>query len=255
MESHLLQRSASLVRTAAQKTAEDILKEKTATLTTLMAHVLPSLMASILSAFSTQFALACLRAITNEQESKRLLQQIDKLVTAPLQTGLVQLRTALALETNPDEETVDQRNYRATRYSDALRKLDEALVLAKDDEEQACIHLYRAIASTRIPGGEKEAQLHAAEFATSCEAMAASLILRASEEEQAAKRNATRAAEIAVDRGMGGGGGAVGWSMAEDKIKKSQLEYTARSQAQNAIAMKIRADEVLECSRFLSAVI
>jgi hypothetical protein len=88
-----------------------------------------------------------------------------------------------------------------------------------------------------------------------CEALAASLILKASEEEAAAKRNTARAAGIVVDRGLGGGGGAVGWSMAEDKIKKSQLEYTARAQGQNAAAMKARADELGECSKFLIAVI
>ena len=52
MEKELLRRSASMVREAALKTAEDVLKEKTINVATLMAKVMSPLAASVLSTFS-----------------------------------------------------------------------------------------------------------------------------------------------------------------------------------------------------------
>jgi hypothetical protein len=254
MRKDIVERAAGIVRESALKTTEEILKARTETLTDLMKRVMPGLAASLLSTFSAQFALACLAALADKHRNERILEQLDKLVSAPLQTGLLQLRMAIELETNAPESP-DEKNHRNSRYQDALRKLDEALTLAKDDEQKATIHLMRAIASSRITGAHKEAKLHAVAFASVCESLAANSDLSASSQDASADRNEKLAAAIPFDGGMGGGGGAVGWSMAADKIKKRQLEYMARSERQGAGGFRERSRDLREASEFLLSVV
>jgi hypothetical protein len=254
MEKDLLRRSATMVREAALKTAEDVLKEKGTNLATLVARVMSPVAASLLTAFSAQFALLCLQALTNERRSEEMLQHLSKLVAGPLNTGLLQLRTALVLEVNADQETPEQKSHKNSRYRDALRSFDEALALAQD-EEKAALHLCRAFVSTRIPGAEMEARLHVSEFAAACEDLAEALIRKASAEDAAASRIEASTTKIAVDRGMGGGGGLVGMSMAADKLKKSQLESTARTQRATAESLRIQAKELKETSVLVSSLL
>jgi hypothetical protein len=247
MEQDLIRRSATMVREAALKTAEDVLKEKSTNVANLLVRVMSPLAASLLSAFSAQFAIICLRALTNEHQSEKTLKQVNKLVAAPLNTGLVQLRTALMLEVDASQENREQETHKISRYRDALRSFDEALALAQD-EEKAAVHLYRAFVSTRIPGAETEARLHGSEFATACENLSEALIQKASAEDYAANRSESSAAKIVVERGMGGGGGLVGMSMAADKLKKSQLDSSARTHKVAAENLRSEAQELTECS-------
>ena len=203
----ILERTACMVRDSALKTVEEILKAKTETLTALMKRVMPGLAATLLSTFSAQFGLVCLGALVDKHQNARILEQLDKLVAAPLQTGLLQLRMALDLETHSGQESLEEKNHRNCRYQDALRKLDEALALAKNEEEKATIHLMRAIAWSRITGAHKEARLHAVAFASVCESLAEKSLQGASSQELSAARNERSAAAIPFDGGMGGGGG------------------------------------------------
>jgi len=59
---------------------------------------------------------------------------------------------------------------------------------------------------------------------------------------------------IPFDGGMGGGG-AVGWSMAADKLKKHRVEYTARTERQDAARFRTKARELREASAFLLSVV
>lgn len=255
MSGDVLESTAAMVRDAAMKTAEEILKEKTKDIADLIARVIPQLAASVLSQFSAQFAIVCLRALADNHQNEKILQQLNKLVAAPLQTGLLQLRTAIDLEARLGQESMDEQKHRISRYQDALRKLDEALSLAKDDEEKAAIHLMRAVASTRITGAQKEARLHALEYGIACEKLAAEAVIKASSEEKSADRNERSAGKIAVDGGMGAGGGAVGWSESADKLKKKQFEYMARTDRHKAVNLRKQALHLKESSAVLLAMV
>jgi len=255
MEKEIVKRSAEMVRKAAMNAAEEVLKDQSKDLTGLLAKHLPTLAAAALSTFSVQFVLLCLKTIADEEKSKLILQQVNRLVEAPLKTGLEELRTALALEEYFDYESEDQASHRISRYRDSLRKLDEALALAKDDQEKAAIHLFRALASARIPGAEIETRIHGLEFVNSCKSLANNLIVEATRQEEEAKKNEDRASKIVVDGGMGGGGGLVGWSMAEDKLKKRTLENAALTQRQSASRLRAQADTLCESSAVISALL
>ena len=204
MENDLVQRSSALLREAALKAAEDVAKEKGKDLSVLLTRFVSPVAASFLGTFSTQVVLLCLQALTNEHKSERILKHLNKLVVGPLNTGFLQLKTGLALEADAHQDTPEQTIHRISRYRDALCSFDEALGLADEDERPA-IHLYRAFVSTKIPGAEKEARSHFSEFAAACRGLARDLIQKSEIEDAAATRLESSAAEIAADRGMGGG--------------------------------------------------
>jgi hypothetical protein len=248
MEKEIVKRSAEMVRKAAMNAAEEVLKDQSKDLTGLLANHLPTLAATALGSFSVQFVVLCLRAIADEEKSKLILQQVNRLVEAPLKTGLEELRTALALEKYFDQESEDQTSHRISRYRDSLRKLDEALVLAKDDQEKAAVHLFRALASARIPGAEIEARLHASAFVSTCETLANRLIVEATAQEQKAKKNEERAANI-VDQGRSR---RLEYS---SRLNKRTLENTALTQRQSASALRREADSLRESSAVISALV
>ena len=96
---------------------------------------------------------------------------------------------------------------------------------------------------------------HAVAFASVCESLAEKSLLGASSQELSAARNERSAVAIPFDGGMGGGGGAVGWSMAADKLKKHRVEYTARTERQDADRFRTKARELREASAFLLSVV
>jgi hypothetical protein len=141
-------------------------------------------------------------------QSAKMLKVLQKLVAGPLNTGLLQLRTALSLESNKAGETREQSHHKISRYRDALRSFDKALAVA-DENEKPTIHLYRAFVSTKIPGAENEARVHGLEFGAACKDLAQALIRKASIEEADAAIRDSVAARIVVDHGAGGA--AVVW--------------------------------------------
>ena len=86
MENKIIHRSADMVPKAALKAAEELLKDHSKDLTALLARQIPALAAAALSAFSIQFIVLCLTAITAEEKSNLILEQVNRSVEPPLKT-------------------------------------------------------------------------------------------------------------------------------------------------------------------------
>jgi len=250
----LLTRSSKMIGDAALKTAEEILKEKQKDLTVVIALALSPAFASVISAFSVQFVLTCLQTLSNCHKSDEILKCVSKLIAIPLSTGLIQLRTAVSLENTSTPESHEQREHRISRYRDALCSLDQALSLA-EDSEKAAIHLYRAFVSTKIPGADREARMHASEFKATCIDLEKKLSQDAAKEETQARKDEFSATQITVETGVGGGGGLASMSISTDRLRKAQFEATARSHMNEAKALKAQVQELEQSTILLDSLL
>jgi hypothetical protein len=210
-----------------------------------LSHLLKAVLPGISSLLAANFVLEAVGQILGSLIAKDHIAEVQKslstLLASPMRTGIDQLRIALQISTTTPK-TDAEREYISDRFRDALRNFDQALVLSSD-LEKGPIHLYRAMASIRIPGGEQEAAIHLKRFSESCISRAESLERNADLEESTAARSVQEAASIQVVRSRAGGG-LVGMDESAPLLKKRVLERSARKHNQKALDFRHKAQRL-----------
>jgi hypothetical protein len=210
-----------------------------------LSHLLRAVLPGISSILAANFVLEAVGRILTSLVSKEQLSEVQRslntLLASPMRTGIDQLRIALQISAAVSK-TDAEKEYIADRFRDALRSFDQALSQSSD-LEKGPIHLYRAMASLRIPGGEPEATIHLKRFAESCITRAEFLERKADLQEFMAADSNKKAAAIQVVRSRGGGG-LIGMDETAPLLTKRVLEKSARKHAQKALEFRHKAQSL-----------
>lgn len=247
----LIERSAHLVEEAFLEAATETLSNKKATLEHLLTSVLPGLSAVLAGNLVMHLVNHVLHALIAQKHSSDIQRNLKKLIANPMRTGIDQLRIAMELERDSPTKGAEEATYRFERYKDALRSFDKALANASDDEKIP-IHLYRAMASERIPGGAREARIHLSRFQEGCQLRANAFGLKADEETKLAVLIRREAEAINLSRSYRGtGGGLVGMSEAVNANRKTELQLQTRKRELKAEELRAKSQHFKNCARVM----
>jgi len=152
--------ASSALRSSFVEAADVVLEEGKSALMGLAAASIVPLLAKSSASFLAAFALACLKAFTDSDESQRIIRKrLELICSEPLLTGLEQLRTADASLVVSQE----QEHFRRTTYRAALENFQRAHSFAAPTDKPY-IWVLRAATALRIEGGEPEAELMLIQF-------------------------------------------------------------------------------------------
>ncbi|MGZ7077079.1 MAG: hypothetical protein ACXVJL_13860 [Candidatus Angelobacter sp.] len=241
----LMDTSAKICEDALVGAAKKTLDTTKGDLAQFLSSVLPGISAVLASNLAIEVVNGVLNLLISRKHASEVERSLKKLLANPMRTGTDQLRIALQLESQDHVPTAEEKGYRADRFRDALRSFDQALSNASD-AEKGPIHLYRAMTSLRIPGGEPEATIHLSRFSDSCKSRAELLEMEAATEESRAKSDAQEA-EGVKGGSAGLGGGFVGMDQSQMVLKKRALEQSAAEHQQKARHLKESAQRLRNC--------
>jgi hypothetical protein len=246
----LIEKSAHLVEKAFIEAATETLGREKGSLEHLLTSVLPGLSAALAGNLVMHLVNLVLHALVTQDHSSEIQRSLKKLIANPMRTGIDQLRIAMELEKGIGKGAQEDV-YRFERYKDALRSFDKALANASDDEKIP-IHLYRAMASERIPGGVREARIHFARFQEGCNLRANAFAREAEEETNLALTHRKEADAINLSGGYrGSGGGLIGMSEAVNPNKKMELQAQAHKHETRAEELRAKSQRFRNCAQVM----
>jgi hypothetical protein len=247
----LIEKSARLVEKAFIEAATETLGREKGPLEHLLTSVLPGVSAALAGNLVMHLVNFVLHALVTQEHSSEIQRSLQKLIANPMRTGIDQLRIAMELEKGIGKEAAQEDAYRFERYKDALRSFDKALANASDDEKIP-IHLYRAMASERIPGGVREARIHFARFQEGCNLRANAFAREAEKEANLAIKYRKEADAINLSRGYrGSGGGLIGMSEAVNPNRKMELQVQAQKHEIRAEELRAKSQRFRNCAQVI----
>jgi hypothetical protein len=225
MPSDLTNLAATAAKTAFESACTTWLKSSGTQLSSLLADYLPAVIATATGTFAVEFSTVLLKQLLQTKDaSRKIATEVTKLAREPMKTALDQFRIASMLPA----DTADLQYHREQRFRECLGTLDRALSLAEDPDLPA-IHLLRGACALQVRGGGPEAESHLTQYAEVSEYRARVLAQQADAADEESRQSRFQADQIPEPRSRGVGGGFLGMSEAQPRIRKASLLRDARA--------------------------